>query len=680
MRKGIECCSLDHRIGLGRLRAAAWLDDQTVLVATQAALWRWEPASGAVTPFAQLGAELLTVNRAAGLAAVAVDCPRRELVVLALADGREVRRLPGHDGDIILCLALSPDGRRLASGGSDRMLRIRDIAAGAESLTLEHPGRFSGMLDSPNVVAWSPDGARIATADNEERLWVWEASTGALLFQMRLPYSAGALTFAPDGRQIAAVLKFGGGSISDCLRFLALVDARTGELLHQPETSGPTYYSEDMHAVAYSPDGRFCAIGSENSLPRRLENPAVQIFDTATWQPVKQLPDAPEHSTFRRRVVISSLEYAPDGARLLAASASEVNLGDGQIEFALEVWDARTWTLSARLEDFVSQVNDLALLPGGDLLAATDEGLRRYTAAGTYSTILPGNIYRVAAAPDGSQVVVGYRSFKGEAALLDLQTGAVTEPLPGLTQALINSVAFLSDSRRYAVCHDNYWLRQVGRKSALKKLPPGESNRVDHLSAAASADGKVAFVSWNGTFTVLWGDKFEHSAGWLAHPADRTRADASDFAPPAWAGMPLPAAEWARFSTWQTYSDDCRRLNAAAFSPDGAILALASGFHQRRTQPQDKRGRIYLYRLADQHTRELVTPAEQRWFDAIAWSPDGARIAAGTRNGMICLFDAVSGDFLGEIAAHGAGINTLCFTADGRLISASDDGSLGVWE
>lgn len=59
--------TLDQRLGLGRLRAAAWLDDQTVLAATQAALWRWEPATGAVTSFAQVGAELLTVNHAAVL-------------------------------------------------------------------------------------------------------------------------------------------------------------------------------------------------------------------------------------------------------------------------------------------------------------------------------------------------------------------------------------------------------------------------------------------------------------------------------------------------------------------------------------------------------------------------------------------------------------------------------------
>ncbi len=155
---------LDQRLGLGRLRAAAWLDDQTVLVATQAALWRWEPYTGAVTPFAQVGAELLTVNRTAGLAAVAVDCPRRELVVIALADGREVRRLPGHGGAIIQCLALSPDGRRLASGGSDRMLRIREIATGAELLSLEHAGGFLSSDGSPDAAAWSPDGKRIAPA------------------------------------------------------------------------------------------------------------------------------------------------------------------------------------------------------------------------------------------------------------------------------------------------------------------------------------------------------------------------------------------------------------------------------------------------------------------------------------------------------------------------------------
>jgi len=76
----------------------------------------------------------------------------------------------------------------------------------------------------------------------------------------------------------------------------------------------------------------------------------------------------------------------------------------------------------------------------------------------------------------------------------------------------------------------------------------------------------------------------------------------------------------------------------------------------------------------------LVEREPRRWFEAIAWSPDGQLIAAGTHNGLVCLFDAQSGDWLGEFAAHGAEITALRFTADGRLVSASTDGSIGVWQ
>ena len=48
-------------------------------------------------------------------------------------------------------LAWSPDGGRIASGGSDNMVRIWDSVSGQRTLTLSgHTGTFS--------VAWSPDG------------------------------------------------------------------------------------------------------------------------------------------------------------------------------------------------------------------------------------------------------------------------------------------------------------------------------------------------------------------------------------------------------------------------------------------------------------------------------------------------------------------------------------------
>ncbi|MCD4738124.1 MAG: hypothetical protein K8R89_02550, partial [Anaerolineae bacterium] len=417
--------ALEKRLGYGCLQAAVWLGDQTALVATRAGLWRWQPTSAVAAPLAPLGAALLSANRAAGLAAVAVECPVREMVIISLAGGRETRRLPGHGGSLIKCIALSPDGRFLASGGSDRMLRVREIASGEEVLVLEHPGGFSSMDGNPDVVAWSPDGTRIATAatDNSRRLWLWDVASGAQLAGWTLPLRARVLAFSPDGQTLVVGLDFGGGSIARSDRFLAVVDAQTGDILHLPDT--PTeddHRGDDLLAVAYSPDGRFCAAGGDDG--------AIHVFDARSWQRVAHLSQAQHRIKPGKRITISGLDYSPNGAHLLAVVGSQVSGGTGTVEYALEAWDARAWTLVARLDDFVSTVNDLALLPGGDLLAATDEGLRRYTAGGTYTTILPGNIYRVAASPDGRYAVVGYSSFDGRAGLLDLASGEIEEPLP----------------------------------------------------------------------------------------------------------------------------------------------------------------------------------------------------------------------------------------------------------
>lgn len=630
--------TLEKTLGCGHLRAAGWLDDGTVLAATDAGLWRWNLQSGAITLFARLGATLLSINRKAGLAAAALECPERELAVVSLRDGQVIRRLPGHGGNLLLSLALSPDGGLLACGGSDRMVDIWEVATGEKKLSLEHPGGFSSMDGNPDALAWSPDGSRLATAceNHSKQLWLWDAVSGAKLGEFTLPLEGHALAFSPDGRTIAAALRFGGGCIARSDRFLAVVDARTGVILATPDSPDEDGgRGEDIWAAAFSPDGQLCAAGDETG--------AVHIYETASWQRVKRLADPDRDEDGEISFTISGLEFSPDGSRLLQVATSEVNRGEGAVEQALRVWDTHTWESAAWAGDFVSEVRSLDLLPNGSLLAATDEGLRRYSADGRYETILKRNLHCAAAAPDGSRVVVGYHSFKGEARLLDLQSGEAGELLPNITKARLHSGAFLSDSQRFVVCHDNFFLRQVGRKTNLKTLPPLEANRVDHLSAAASCDGKVAFVSWTGDIAVMWGNKLEQSTGWQPHP-----------------GL-------------------SRRLNAAAFSPDGWQVAAASGYYQREIKTEDKTGRIYIWSLPEMTVRELATPTSQRWFDAIAWSADGKWIAAGSRNGIICLFDARSGVFAGEFSAHGDEVTALRFTGEGRLISASTDGSIAIW-
>ena len=62
-------------------------------------------------------------------------------------------------------LAFGPDGRLLATAGSDKKARLWQVPSGAAVRT------FSGRTDWFRAVAFSPDGRLLATAGNVTVLW-----------------------------------------------------------------------------------------------------------------------------------------------------------------------------------------------------------------------------------------------------------------------------------------------------------------------------------------------------------------------------------------------------------------------------------------------------------------------------------------------------------------------------
>lgn len=114
-------------------------------------------------------------------------------VVLRDAEGREVRRLGGHER-LASGAAFSPDGRRLATSDGGGWVMLWDPRTG-ERLQRWHAHRYW-----VNEVLFSPDGTILATASDDSSIRLWTAETATLRRTLELDGWAMPMAFGPDGR------------------------------------------------------------------------------------------------------------------------------------------------------------------------------------------------------------------------------------------------------------------------------------------------------------------------------------------------------------------------------------------------------------------------------------------------------------------------------------------------
>jgi len=84
------------------------------------------------------------------------------------ATGKELAVCKGHP-DAVGALGFSPDGKLLATGAGDKMLKVWDAAAGKELAALQHPTWVTS-------VAFAPDGRTLATACDDQTVRLWSGT------------------------------------------------------------------------------------------------------------------------------------------------------------------------------------------------------------------------------------------------------------------------------------------------------------------------------------------------------------------------------------------------------------------------------------------------------------------------------------------------------------------------
>jgi WD40 repeat protein len=587
----------------------------------------------------------------------------RPLITAALAaltqatiNARE-RAVVRHDG-LVSAVALTPDGRTLSTVTADGVVRIWDVATGAEKrAALKH--------DSLESLAFSPDGRMLVTASRDGTARLWNLSTGHPIVLAHEHFVRSA-TFSPDSATLVTT------SDDKTARVWNVATGQRGPVLRGHENT--------VRSAAFSKDSRIIATGSDDRTAR--------IWNVESGQEQKlfthQDPDS-----------VTSVAFSPDDRALATASGGT----------------ARLWDIAAGEERIAlahrASIGALAFSSDGRTVTTATLDNRVYTwdvATGQELTVSeqPGLLRAVALAPDGLALAT---AFDGTAQVWNV---ARARERVLASPASVKNFAFAPDGRTLAiVCEDNTVLIWDVKSDEIRAGPFKNQKLVGEI--ALSADGRIATPApFDGTVRI-W-DMAAGSERGLPHqhgvklvtfaPNGRMLATATlnENAVRVWdtstgleeaALIHLSMIETIALSssgkTLASVSDDKTvriwdigakkekllfsgedSINSLAFSTDGQMLATTSG---------DK-ARIWDVASGQEH----ATLKHQDTVDRLTFSPEGRILASASADDTVRIWDVLAKRERFRRKHHGT-INALAFSPNGSMLaSASDDRTARLWD
>jgi RNA polymerase sigma factor (sigma-70 family) len=242
-----------------------------------------------------------------------------------VATAREKAVLKTMHQPPVSSLALSRDGKVLATGGSEGTVKLWDVVKGKEKAVLK------GHADRVAAVALSADGKLVASASADRTVRLWDAATGREKAVCKgHTNKVTSVAISGDGKLLLS------GSEDNTLK---LWDAATGR-----EIASLEGHTDRVTSVALSSDGKLAASASEDD--------TVKLWDVATGK---------ERTTLKgHQAEVISVAISGDGK--LVASAS----GDKTVK----LWDAATGREKATLIGHTNKVTSVAISGNGRLVVS----------------------------------------------------------------------------------------------------------------------------------------------------------------------------------------------------------------------------------------------------------------------------------------------------------------------
>jgi WD40 repeat protein len=511
------------------------------------------------------------------------------------------------------CVAFSPDGKALVSGG-DVGLCAWDVPTGKDL------GWFPEKAPATSA-CFSPDGKTLLTADNHGAIRHWRAGRGDPLRQFPPQVNRARESFFVMGSFFSANGAVAGlfGS-SDGGGEVRLRDTETVKPILTRKVPGRTL----AFGAALSPDGKTLAVSGPGHRADLIDvATGAEIRQVEGADPAAHLPPGPDRKWDE---AVYWFAFSPDG-RLLA--------GAGHLSFS--VWEVATGKRHYTVRDSYGR---LTFSPDGKHLACGTQGaIRLYEATGGTEVRRferhHGSVTALTFSPDGRTLAAAGEFTIG---LWDVATGKRLHPSPG-HEGPVTSLAFSPDG---------------------KTLAAGDEDPL----------GGGTLIVWD-----LKGRKPRHSFGGhfpgvlsVAYsPDSATLATGDGYARGGTGGLDAQIRLWgvAEGRLLREFSGHLNSVQSLAFAPDGKTLASAG---------HDARARLWEVATGK---RLLQIRGADSPFKSVAFAPDGRALLVAGTNAELALWRDDSGQKLLDLGADTEGpraILSAAFLPDGKAVLSREVG------